>query len=80
MIIVGAFPRGSSVRLYLTSAGSKARPAKVLVHGDAINLVSGKLRTVVTTASHLELMCSCDLEVGYRVGYVVHTFDESRCR
>jgi hypothetical protein len=37
---------------------------KVLVHGDAVNWVSGKLRTVVTTASHLELMYSCDLRVG----------------
>lgn len=37
---------------------------KVLVHGDTGKLGSGKLRTVVTTASHLELMCSCDLEVG----------------
>lgn len=42
---------------------------KVLVHGDAGKLASDRLRTVVTTASHLELMCSCDLEVG--IGMVV---------
>jgi hypothetical protein len=64
MNIVGAFPQDGSVRLYLTNAGSKARPMKVLVHGDAVELVSGILRTVVTTTSHLGLMCSCDLRVG----------------
>jgi hypothetical protein len=64
MNIVGALSQIGSVRLYLTNAGSKARPVKVLVHGDAIGLGSGKLRTVVTTASHLELMCSCVLGVG----------------
>ena len=69
MNIVGAFSQIGSVRLYLTSAGSKARPVKVLVHVDATVLVDGKMRTVVTTASHLELMCSCDLKVG--IGWVV---------
>jgi hypothetical protein len=66
MNIVGASLQVCSVRLYLTNAGSKARPAKVLVHGGAIDWVSGEMRTVVTTASHLELMYSCDLRVGIR--------------
>jgi hypothetical protein len=64
MNIVGALSQIGSVRLYLTNAGSKARPVKVLVHGDAIDSVSGELRTVVTTASHLELMNSCVGRVG----------------
>jgi hypothetical protein len=80
MNIVGALSQIGSVRLYLTNAGSNARPVKVLVHGDAIDSVPGKLRTVVTTASHLELMYSCVLGGGYRKGCVVHTFNAYRCR
>lgn len=66
---VGVSSQVDGVRLYLTSAGSKARPVERSVHCASVILSLVDLRTVVTTASHLELMCSCDLKVG--IGRVV---------